>query len=99
MAAGPARRRTGPATRGAALLTDPQHHHRGRGDQAGHAAARWDERYAATERLWSAEPNATVASLVGGGVQPGRALDVGAGEGRHSVWLRSEERRVGEAGR
>ncbi|HEX6446167.1 MAG TPA: methyltransferase domain-containing protein [Streptosporangiales bacterium] len=49
-------------------------------------AAHWDERYAATDRLWSATPNATVAEIVGP-LPPGRALDYAAGEGRHSVWL------------
>ena len=52
----------------------------------GHDAAHWDQRYAETDRLWSGEPNATVAELVGP-MRPGRALDLGAGEGRHAVWL------------
>jgi SAM-dependent methyltransferase len=47
----------------------------------------WDERYAA-EQVWSAEPNALVAEIVGGW-PPGRALDLGAGEGRHALWLAS----------
>jgi SAM-dependent methyltransferase len=51
-----------------------------------HDAAHWDERYAATDRLWSAEPNATVESVVAP-LERGTALDVGAGEGRHAVWL------------
>lgn len=60
----------------------------GRGDvrPAGHDTAHWDARYAATDRLWSATPNATVSEIVGPLV-PGRALDLGAGEGRHAVWL------------
>lgn len=49
-------------------------------------AALWNERYAATERLWSATPNATVAEIAGP-LPPGRALDFAAGEGRHAVWL------------
>ncbi|MQA02074.1 MAG: methyltransferase domain-containing protein [Streptosporangiales bacterium] len=52
----------------------------------GHDAAVWDDRYANTDRLWSATPNATVATLVGD-LPAGRALDVAAGEGRHAVWL------------
>lgn len=56
-------------------------------------AAHWDERYAATDRLWSATPNATVAEVVGD-LPPGRALDVAAGEGRHAAWLAGRGWRV-----
>jgi SAM-dependent methyltransferase len=52
----------------------------------GHDAAHWDARYAESDRLWSPDPNATVAELVGA-LPVGRVLDVGAGEGRHAVWL------------
>lgn len=52
----------------------------------GRDADHWDQRYAETDRLWSATPNATIASVVAA-LPPGRALDLGAGEGRHSVWL------------
>ena len=61
---------------------------------------RWDERYAASDRVWSAGPNAEVERIVGawspdrsrpGG---GRALDLGAGEGRHAVWLAARGWRV-----
>lgn len=48
----------------------------------------WDAKYAATDRLWSATPNATVAEVVAP-LPPGRALDLGAGEGRHAAWLAS----------
>ena len=54
----------------------------------GHDAEHWDARYAESTRLWSAAPNATVAELVTP-LRPGRALDVGTGEGRHAVWLAS----------
>ena len=46
----------------------------------------WDERYAAAERVWSAGPNREVERIVAGWA-PGRALDLGAGEGRHALWL------------
>jgi SAM-dependent methyltransferase len=46
----------------------------------------WDERYAAAERVWSAGPNREVERIVAGW-PPGRALDLGAGEGRHALWL------------
>ena len=53
----------------------------------------WDERYAAQGRVWSAEPNAEVERIVGDW-EPGRALDLGAGEGRHAVWLAAKRWRV-----
>lgn len=46
----------------------------------------WDERYAAAERVWSAGPNREVERIVAAW-EPGRALDLGAGEGRHALWL------------
>jgi len=49
----------------------------------------WDRRYAATELMWSAGPNATVREQVSG-LTPGRALDLACGEGRNSLWLASE---------
>ncbi|MBP2372008.1 SAM-dependent methyltransferase [Pseudonocardia parietis] len=49
-------------------------------------ARHWDERYEATELVWSAGPNATVAEQVSG-LEPGTALDLGSGEGRNAVWL------------
>jgi len=51
-------------------------------------AAGWDARYAAQPLVWSAEPNATFAGLVGSW-SPGRALDVACGEGRTAIWLAS----------
>jgi SAM-dependent methyltransferase len=48
----------------------------------------WNERYAASERLFSADPDGTLVELAGG-LPPGRALDLGAGEGRNSLWLAS----------
>lgn len=49
-------------------------------------ARAWDERYAERELVWSAEPNVFVARELAG-LPPGRALDLGAGEGRHAIWL------------
>jgi len=48
----------------------------------------WDERYAASDRVWSDGPNAEVERIVSPW-PPGRALDLGAGEGRHAIWLAS----------
>jgi SAM-dependent methyltransferase len=49
-------------------------------------AAHWDRRYADRELVWSAEPNRFVRAATED-LPPGRALDVGAGEGRNAVWL------------
>jgi SAM-dependent methyltransferase len=46
----------------------------------------WDERYASTGLLWSAEPNRFVVEELAG-LPPGRALDLGTGEGRNAIWL------------
>jgi SAM-dependent methyltransferase len=53
----------------------------------------WDERYAASERVWSTGPNREVERVVGGW-PPGTALDLGAGEGRHALWLAERGWRV-----
>ena len=52
----------------------------------GHGAHEWDSRYAGSDRVWSAAPNAWVAGTLRGWFT-GRALDLGTGEGRHAVWL------------
>ncbi|WP_432477387.1 class I SAM-dependent methyltransferase [Nocardioides sp. GXQ0305] len=46
----------------------------------------WDERYAATELVWSAEPNRFVAAECAD-LPPGTAVDLAAGEGRNAIWL------------
>ena len=46
----------------------------------------WDERYASSSQLWSGQPNAALVR-VAAGLRPGRALDVGCGEGADAVWL------------
>ena len=49
-------------------------------------ASFWNRRYQDVERLWSTEPNAILVEFADE-LQPGRALDLGAGEGRNAVWL------------
>ena len=46
----------------------------------------WNERYAASELVWSAEPNRFLPPEVAA-LPPGRALDVACGEGRNAIWL------------
>ncbi len=45
----------------------------------------WDVRYEA-KRVWSKEPNRFLVD-VASELNPGRALDLGAGEGRNAIWL------------
>jgi thioredoxin reductase len=47
--------------------------------------ADWDHRYS-DDQIWSGDPNPTLLSELEG-VVPGRALDVGAGEGGDAIWL------------
>ena len=49
-------------------------------------AAEWDARYAGSQLMWSAGPNAAVARECAD-LAPGRAVDLGCGEGRNAVWL------------
>ena len=46
----------------------------------------WDQRYAGSDLVWTAEPNRFVVAELQA-LAPGRALDVAAGEGRNAVWL------------
>jgi SAM-dependent methyltransferase len=46
----------------------------------------WNERYRASELVWSAGPNQFVEAELTG-LPPGRALDLAAGEGRNAIWL------------
>jgi len=46
----------------------------------------WNQRYADAELVWSAEANGFLVQEVAD-LPPGRALDLGAGEGRNAIWL------------
>jgi SAM-dependent methyltransferase len=51
-----------------------------------YTAAFWDDRYGATEKVWSGEPNAVLVAEVAD-LAPRTALDVGSGEGGDAIWL------------
>ena len=48
----------------------------------------WDQRYAASDLVWSREPNQFVAAELAD-LAPGTAVDLAAGEGRNAIWLAS----------
>jgi len=52
----------------------------------GENQAQWDERYASLDKLWSGHPNGVLVTETRE-LTPGRALDVGCGEGADALWL------------
>jgi SAM-dependent methyltransferase len=46
----------------------------------------WDERYASRDQLFSGAPNGVLVTEIAD-LPPGRALDVGCGEGGDALWL------------
>ncbi|VEG55007.1 type 11 methyltransferase [Mycolicibacterium aurum] len=58
-----------------------------------HDSAAWDERYSQEEQLFSGRPNGALVAEVAE-MAPGRALDVGCGEGGDTAWLVKQGWRV-----
>lgn len=48
--------------------------------------AAWDQRYSGPDLVWGAGPNRFVAEELAA-LPPGRAIDLGTGEGRNAIWL------------
>lgn len=46
----------------------------------------WDAKYEASQRVWSGQPNQRLVEQAAD-LRPGRALDVGCGEGADAIWL------------
>lgn len=80
-------------------MSDQHDHHghsprQGGGDVAaariasagGDATAFWEELYTQRDRIWSGRANAALVDTITGRA-PGRALDLGSGEGGDSIWL------------
>ena len=54
---------------------------------------RWDERHAARDPIESVEPDPTLVEMCAT-LEPGRALDLGSGDGRNAIWLAQNGWRV-----
>lgn len=52
-------------------------------------ASDWNARYDTSELIWKGEPNQFLPPEVAD-LPPGRALDLGCGEGRNAVWLATQ---------
>ena len=63
-----------------------EHNHQQPPGGTGHDHASWEERYGAATALWSGQVNPTLAAEAAD-LTPGRALDVGCGEGGDTLWL------------
>ena len=67
------------------IVHDSQHNEQRLG--AGAQAAEWDARYnERDDAIWSGRPNGRLVAEVAN-LTPGRALDVGCGEGADAIWL------------
>jgi SAM-dependent methyltransferase len=65
----------------------PEHEHCEEHLGAAERAAEWDARYRERDgALWSGRPNGRLVAEVAA-LTPGRALDVGCGEGADAIWL------------
>ena len=64
-----------------------EHEHRDERFGAAAQAAEWDARYGERDgAMWSGRPNGRLVAEVAD-LSPGRALDVGCGEGADAIWL------------
>lgn len=64
-----------------------QHEHGEKSFDAAAQAREWDARYGERDAaMWSGRPNGRLVTEVAG-LPPGRALDVGCGEGADAIWL------------
>ncbi|MEU7552116.1 methyltransferase domain-containing protein [Streptomyces sp. NPDC044571] len=77
-----------------------QHHdhdqharHADRVAEGGAGEEYWNDRYRESTRVWSGNPNAALVREVAQ-LAPGRALDLGCGEGADAVWLARQGWRV-----
>lgn len=68
-------------------MDDQEHHHTALEQlRAALTGEFWDAKYAGRDRVWSGRPNQRLVEQVAD-LTPGRALDVGCGEGADAIWL------------
>lgn len=70
-----------------------QHEHEHHHEHHDHGQQHWNDRYASSARLFNTEPDESLVELVRD-LPAGRAVDLGAGEGRNSLWLAREKWQV-----
>jgi 2-polyprenyl-3-methyl-5-hydroxy-6-metoxy-1,4-benzoquinol methylase len=71
------------------MRNSENHDHAANDHQVTHGEQAWDERYRARPEVWSGDPNAVLVAETAD-LQPGTALDAGAGEGGDAFWLAAQ---------
>lgn len=66
-------------------MSEHDHDH-GSGSETEDPTSFWEGLYRERDQVWSGRPNAALVDLVAD-LEPGRALDLGSGEGADAIWL------------
>lgn len=74
-------------------MSGHSHDHDGDGADVVMDEGWWNDRYRSSPALWSGQPNPNLV-VEAAGLVPGRAMDVGSGEGADAIWLAERGWRV-----